>query len=458
MTRWVPFLSCALLTIACSGSSSGGGGGGSSNTSTEPAFYTTPTVNGVGQRTVNLSPGGGTTLSAALNGAQAGDDIVLAAGTYNGFGGNLRIVNSGTAQSWIRIRGAAGARPVIDLQGNGEFNIAASFVVLEHVEIINGGGNNVHVAPTTQSITDIIVRDCVVRSLSSGPGAAIKINRNNANNAGVERVYIEDNDLSESISNAIVDGVGVKQAVTRNNDIHDNAVGSHGLFFKGGSSEILIENNLIRGIRQNAALQLGGNTGAGFFDPAFANQEGVDQVARNNFIVDCDDSVFEIRGVLRGKIYNNTVITQSGFAVVRLSFGQTDAGGQSGNDAIEVVNNLIILTGGNPQYARNDGNAGQFTFGPQLWGGDVRNSSSAGAGVPSFPQTGDVVVPAAMTGSVLVNTSFAGLTGLSDALSRYRPVPSSPALSQGSPNAVAPRDVIGQSRSNTPSLGAFERP
>ena len=75
------------------------------------------------------------------------------------------------------------------------------------------------------------------------------------------------NNVSQALSNAVVDGVGVRKTVVRSNKIHDNAVGSHGIFFKGGSSKILIEKNDIYGIRQNAAVQLGGNTGPKFLRP-----------------------------------------------------------------------------------------------------------------------------------------------------------------------------------------------
>ena len=74
--------------------------------------------------------------------------------------------------------------------------------------------------------------------------------------------------------------------------------GNSGIFFKGGSSQILIENNLISGIRGNSALMLGGNTGVQYFDPNYAGQEGVNQVARNNIVADYDTLAIEVRGVM----------------------------------------------------------------------------------------------------------------------------------------------------------------
>ncbi|MDF1664815.1 MAG: chondroitinase-B domain-containing protein [Planctomycetota bacterium] len=425
----------------------------------DPAWYTTPTVVGIGVQSLVLNPNSGPTLSQAFSTAQAGDEIVLNAGTYTHVGGNLSLSQSGTASNWIAVRGSPGTRPTIDLDGQGEFKLGGSFILLENVEIINGRGNNLHIAPSGTSVSNVIVRNCVIRSLNSGPGAAIKMNRDNNNNTGVDRIYLENNDLSESIGNAIIDGVGVTHGVARGNDVHDNAVGSHGVFYKGGSHDILIEKNLIRGIRQNAALQLGGNTGSSFFHPNLLDREGADQVARNNFIVDCDDSVFEIRGVNRGKIYHNTVITQSAFAVFRLSFGNSSTSAQSGNDNIECFNNIILCTGGNPQYARNDANSLTINFGPQLWGGNVRNSGSAGGSIPTFPGAMDVIVGANNFSSVLLDPQFSGLTGMTQALSRFRLSSGSPAFAAATPNTVVPADIIGTLRSAAaPSMGAYENP
>jgi hypothetical protein len=419
---------------------------------TDPTWYATPTPVGLGARTVTVPAAGSPTLEEALDDARPGDVIELGDGTHVNTGGNLVLSTPGTADAWIAIRAAAGADPVIDLQGAGELRISASYVLVEGVEIVDGGGNNLHIAPETESISNVVVRGVEIHDLRTGPGAAIKINRNNP--AGVSSVYIEDSDLSESIDNAVVDGVGVNRAVVRTSDIHDNEVGSHGVFFKGGSSEILIEANLIRGIRQNAALQLGGNTGAGLFDPAHAEWEGVDQVARNNLIADFDDSAVEIRGVDGGRVYHNTIVTQSGFAVFRLQCGNTNDGGSVGNRGIEIAGNLVVGTGGNPQYARNDCGDTDVSFGANGWIGGFVDSGGPTPGIPDFPLAGDVVVDG--TGGVLVDADWSGLNGWADAVSRYTPVAGSVALGAGS-EALSPIDLLGEPRSSTtPTLGAIE--
>ena len=408
------------------------------------------------QREIAVNPGSSPTLAEALAQAQPGDRIVLGAGTYTQTG-NLVISNSGTATDWIQVVASPGTRPVIDLAGAGEMRIGGSYVSLQGVDIQNGGGNNLHIAPGSEDVHHVHVADTVIHDLAWGPGAAIKVNRNNDQDAGVGTICLEDNDVSEAINNAIIDGVGVAGAVVVGNDIHDNAAGSHGIFFKGGSSDILIEGNLIRGIRGNAALQLGGNTGAAFWDPAHPEWEGVDHIARNNLIADFDDSAVEIRGVSGAEVYNNTIVTQTSFAIFRLQVGNNASGGSSGNDNVHISSNLVIGIGGDPQYARNDAGAATIIWGPQLWAGLFHNSGAPTPGVPSFPQTSDVVAGSG-TG-VVVTPTVTGLSGVADAATRYTPSASSPALGAGEVLDDVLFDLFGSARSSTaPTIGAIENP
>lgn len=422
----------------------------------DPDWYTTPEPLGLGRRTVVVTPGGSTSLDGALADARPGDIIELAPGTHRNTTGNLVLRTSGTVAEWIAIRGAAGSRPVIDLDGLGEFRISASNVLLENVAIVDGSGNNLHIAPEESSVFQVVVRDVVISDLRDGPGAAIKLNRNNAYAAGVSSVYIEDSDLSQSKANAVVDGVGVSRVVVRGSFIHDNEPGSHGIFFKGGSENVLIEGNLISGIRQNAALQLGGNTGFGFFNPAWPDWEGVSQVARNNVIADFDDSAIEVRGVWGAGIYHNTIVGQSGFAIFRLSCGNTDRGGLAQNTNIDISNNLVIATGSGVQYARNDCDADNVRFGPTGWFGALQNSASPTPLIPQFPLPDDAVDTD--TTGVVFNTDTTGLTSLSIAVDRYIPLRAGPAVGAGEPlSSDVSSDIGGSIRSTVaPTLGAVE--
>lgn len=436
----------------------GDGGAGTCLAPGDPSFYATPAVVGSGVRTVNVSPTSTPSLSDAFASAQPGDTIVLAAGTYTQSGGNLVLSRSGTASNWITVKAASGAMPTIDLASAGELTLGASYTLLEGLEIIDGGGNNLHVAPAGHSVDHVIVRGCKIHSLSTGPGAAIKINSDNTGPYSTSYVYIEGNDLSQSIGNAVIDAVAVEHAVARGNYVHDNDQGDHGMFFKGGSAEILIEDNLIRGIHGNAALQLGGVTGTTFFDPNHPSVEGYDQLARNNLITDCDDAVVQIEGCQNAHVHHNTFVTQTGFAIFRLNQGSSSTGVASNDTNVDVTNNLAIATGASPpQYARDDATSTGVMFARELWGGAFVDSSSPGPGIPTFPQMGDVAVASSAIGTVLVNPSPTGVTGLADALAKFALAAGSPAKHAGVADPVVPCDITGAPRSpTTPSLGAFE--
>jgi len=417
----------------------------------DPAWFQTPEPKGTGARTITVTSG--QSLQDAFNKAQPGDIVEIAQGEYKASNG-LVLLNSGTPAQWITVRAASGAVPRIDLNNTGSFQIAASNVVVEGLEIVRGKGDNLHISPWKSSIRNIIVRRMKIHSLKTGSGAAIKINRNNPIKADVERVYIEDSDLQQSINNAVVDGVGVHTVVVRNCWIHHPPQGNSGIFFKGGSSQILIENNLISGIRGNSALMLGGNTGVQYFHPSYSGQEGVNQIARNNIVADYNDSAIEVRGVSGGLIYHNTIVGDSVYAAFRLNYGNNAAGGQSGNQQITISDNLVINNASAPiMYAWNDGNIGSFEVGPQVWGGLFKQYEPNG--LPTFPQSFDKVVGKYDVGKVVKNPSHNGLKGLDDALARYAPAAGSPALASAA--MKVPYDALGQTpTAAASSIGALE--
>ncbi len=428
--------------------------------SSDPAWYKTPTVTGA-SRLVRITPG--TNLQTALNAMVPGDILELAAGTYAApnYPG---IEKSGTASAWVVVRGAAGSRPVIDLQNSGELHVGASYLLLENVEVRNGKGNNLHVVPRAGAgpLTHVILRNVVSTKMASGTGAAVKAagSWSYGSGAPLDYFYVEGCELAGSPSNAIIDAVAVRHAVVRDCWLHDPinvTLKSPVIFFKGGSSDTLIERNLIEGARGNGAVMVGGDTGGQWFDGLYYSNkiEGVNQVIRNNLIADFDDSAFEIRGVKNAKIHGNTIVTQTSFSIFRLTWGGSGSGVKIGNYGVDIANNLVLTTG-RPSYARNDGNVdATVRFGTQLWGGSF--AAGYGPGVPTFPQPKDVQLGSGTFGAVLVNPSFASFTSRADALARFKLVTTSPAKAKGDPGTAAPVDIVGTVRSTTaPSIGAYE--
>ena len=130
-------------------------------------FFETPEVRQENPRRifVDAVPG---ELRRVLADAQPGDIIELAPGTHAVRSGGLLLGSSGSADRWIRVGGAEGTRPVIDLLGRTEFRISGSYVLLENVEIVNGKGNNLHLAPRGEDVQNIIVRNCKIWRLARG--------------------------------------------------------------------------------------------------------------------------------------------------------------------------------------------------------------------------------------------------------------------------------------------------
>jgi hypothetical protein len=421
----------------------------------EPDFYETPRV--VAGRTIEVLRGD--SLKTIIAAARPGDVIELHSGTYAAPGG-LVFRRSGTPDAWIVLRGARGTRPTIDLAG-GELAVGASYVCLENLEVVNGTGNNIHVVPRDMGspLTCVVIRSVKSVEMGRGTGAALKIAGLWKNGAGApcERVYVESCELAGSRDNALVDAVGVRRSVVRSCWLHDPmnlSMKSPGIFFKGGSTEILIEKNLVSGIHGNAAIMVGGDTGAKWFDALHAEPklEGENEVVRNNVVAGCDDAAIELRGVRGAKILSNTIVVPSSFAIFRLTWGGGGSGSKIGNDDVEIANNLVVATG-RPRYALNTGNEDvHVRFGPQLWAG--RFAAAEGPGLPRLP--GEQDVTAASGSEVLVDPRFDKLEGLADALGRFRPVRGSPAVGAGEPNGGAPRDAVDAARSRTPTIGALE--
>ncbi|MCH7669552.1 MAG: hypothetical protein IIC71_10220 [Acidobacteria bacterium] len=59
--------------------------------------------------------------------------------------------------------------------GSGEFRISGSYISLTGIDISNGGGNNLHIAPESEDIRQIYIANNTIHDLAPGPGAAIKI-------------------------------------------------------------------------------------------------------------------------------------------------------------------------------------------------------------------------------------------------------------------------------------------
>jgi hypothetical protein len=410
-----------------------------------------PTVRG-DDVVVNADPGDD--LQKILNEAKAGTTVILADGDYKT--GALRLAAAGQSKHWIKIVAAPGAKPRLDLKGEGDFHISGSYVYMEGLEIFNGQKSVIRIASTTHTLTHVYLKSLKLHGLAPGRGSVLRIQRNNANGVGVGDIFVEDSDLSQSTPTAVVDGIGAKRVVLRGNFIHADNGTAAGVTFRGGSSRILIEDNFFKGMRKNPVLILGGRTFLNFFDPQYPEQEGVDQLARNNILVDFDEAAVSFQGVKNAKFLHNTVVTSSQGPIFGFTEGNTNDGSKpSKNQDILIENNLIVAHS-RAVYAGNaSGTIPSLRFEKQMWIGSFVNARAERTSLPAFPLTSDTALPAQKASSAFENLQWKDVTDIETAKTRFRPREQGPVARSTASLHEVPKDFSGQARSETTAFGAI---
>lgn len=419
------------------------------------AKYRAPVVTG-DEVVVNVDPDDSKKFQNILEKAKPGDTLRLADGEYKT--GALRLIVSGKPNHWIKIVAAEGAKPKINLLGEGDFHVSGSYIYLEGIEIFNGQKTNLKIASTTHTLTNIYAKKIKLHTLQGGPGSSLKIQRNNANGVGVSNIFIENCDLSQSTTASVVDAIGVTTAVLRNNFIHTDGGFAAGVTFKGGSSRILIENNFLKGARKNPAIIMGGRTFLNFFDPQYPDQEGVDQVVRNNIIVDFDESAVSFQGVKDAKFLHNTIVTNSSGPIFNFTEGNTNDGSKaSKNHQITIDNNLIISRAPLSVFAVNEsGHVPGLQFGKQMWVGAFTNSTTGRISIPQFPLGADALVPSQKAATILEGMQWKDVSDIETARVRFSPKEKSTTIRTTASISEVPTDFQGRVRSESTAFGAIE--
>ncbi|MBL8693748.1 MAG: right-handed parallel beta-helix repeat-containing protein [Planctomycetes bacterium] len=250
----------------------------------------------------------------ALRQAKAGDDLVLAAGVYEGgfYAANLQ----GTAAKPIRIRGEeiknpprlrGGATPLhfssaaylrvenllledatangINVDDGGDAKSPSHHIELRRLRISRIGPKGNHDGIKLSGIEDFVVEDCVVETWGIGSGSA-------------------------------VDMVGCRRGRLERNEFLNSPESGSGVQAKGGSSEITVRSCYF----QNAgsrALNLGGSTGREYFRPALEKPpfaEARNLTVEGNVIVG-SDAAFAFVGVDGATVRFNTIVDPGKWAI-----------------------------------------------------------------------------------------------------------------------------------------------
>ena len=270
-------------------------------------------------------------ISFALDKANPPATILLLTGTYKE-GHDIRVRKSN-----ITIKSAKGEWGVIDLttydsghdqdsgiefyQKDDDTGDVVTNCTLQHLEIKGGfyAVNcettwewGVEYYPLRKGVSDIIIEDCILHHTSNDvvkvkPGCKnITIRYNEIHHSGQE--HISHPDFTKGERNAegidIVNGTNIH---VHNNYIHD--ICSTGVYAKGGSTDAIIENNIIEHTYA-AAIQVGFDTSPQYFDLSVNPKyyENINGIVRNNLTIDTGWEGIGLYASKDAQVYNNTVV------------------------------------------------------------------------------------------------------------------------------------------------------
>ena len=280
--------------------------------------------------TVNDTAG----LRAAVAAAEPGDEIVLAAGTYD-LGSSVTVTRAGTAAAPIRVRAQTPRTALIRVATLVGFRISAPDWRFEGLDIAGNCASDDDCEHAFQVVANgdrTVLRDNHLRDFNApvkgngapiGPGGSFVF----ANDVLIEgnRLYAT---RARNTANPVtfIDVVGGRGWVIRDNVIHDfqKAFGdgiSYGAFLKGNSRDGLFERNLVicsRALTGGTRIGLslgGGGTAAQFCEDADCTTEHQDGTLRNNLILNCSDVGIYLNRAAGSRIDHNTLFATAGIDV-----------------------------------------------------------------------------------------------------------------------------------------------
>jgi hypothetical protein len=275
-----------------------------------------------------------TALRNAINNAAPGQEIVLAAGTYN-IVGNLLCDTPATAGAPIIVRAANPRTALIRFEAVEGFKVSEPhwhFEGLDIEGICAVDSDCEHAFHIFGAADFTIVRNNVVRDFN----AQIKSNGDFVGSAFVfpDDALIERNSFydtrARNTGNPVtkLDVVGGRRWVVRANSIYDFQKGggnfvSYAAFLKGNSRDGLFERNLVICERQfSGGVRLGLSFGGGGTSPGSICEDGSctpehqNGIMRNNVIVNCPVDVgIYLNAAANSRIQHNTLYNTTGIDV-----------------------------------------------------------------------------------------------------------------------------------------------
>ena len=351
-----------------------------------------------------------TELRNAIAAAKAGDEIILAAGTYTISGANIACSVNGTQAAPIIVRSATPLAAKLEMSTVEGFLVSGAHWRFEGLDIKGTCANDAnceHAFHVVGGAEDFVLRNNRIVDFN----AQLKVNALTGATPKIpHRGLIEGNELFDSKARNVATGVPVTKLnidtgddwIVRGNYIHDfhrtSGGVTYGAFMKSGGKNGLFERNLVLCSKdvQSGTVQLGlsfggGGTGAAFCAPAFdpgvpCSVEHDNGMMRNNIIASCNDAGIYINRGKNTKLLHNTLVTELGIDF-RYS---TTTGEAHGNVLLRTIRNRDAAT---HTAGTNLLNVSQATF-EQMYmaplAGDFRKKGDLSALLGKAPMNANV--------------------------------------------------------------------
>lgn len=299
------------------------------------------------------------TLTAAIDAANPGDDILLRGGSYpsqeirinksnlhiKSYPGEWAVITAVTdvedisACLWYnepettggsleRLEIVGGYYYAIKFETNWDWDNSVPFsqrrgvsnVTVKDCNIHHSGRDGIKLTPACANIT---IQNCEIHHTGVGPGALIDLNAEG------------------------IDNVNAPNLTVRGCHIHD--IATSGLYVKGGGRNCVIDGNIVENCGEGG-IYLGFYTDAEWFDtnsnPTYF--ENINGLVMNNLIINTQHAGIGLWGAKDAQVYNNTVINGGQAEHAGLFFNTTDVWLDDNNSArvgsqnVRVQNNIFV--------------------------------------------------------------------------------------------------------------------
>lgn len=286
-----------------------------------------------GEATAGVVPvADATALRNAIDGATAGDEIVLAAGTYD-LGANLICDTPGSAVAPIVVRAATPRTVLLRFDAVEGFKVSAPYWRFEGLDIVGVCADDSdceHAFHLFGAAEFTVIRNNRVHDFNAqikSGGIVVGSTMEFPDDVLIERNELYDT-RARNTSNPVtkIDVVGGRRWIVRANTIHDYEKGggdfvSYAAFLKGNSRDGLFERNLVMCSRDfsggtRVGLSFGGGgTATQFCEDGTCPPEHQNGIMRNNVIVSCSDVGIYLNSATNTAIDHNTLYATSGIDV-----------------------------------------------------------------------------------------------------------------------------------------------